>query len=152
MGYHVNIINASISIPAEIHDKICRHLLESDFMSPANMGGGLMGADGKGEKWFSWVDMSSLRDYLLDGDLVAVLEEFRFDVGVSSSGHILSLDFDGSMGDEQTLFQYIAECLDPEEIHRIDWRSEDGSHWRWIITEGDLRSIDGVLTFPGDFE
>ena len=147
MGYYVNITATDIKIPESLYPKICKHLLTSDFLSSANMGGGRSGPDGPEEKWFSWVDMIALKKHLKDDDLPAVLEEFGFDVMLKpDTGDIADLSYDNKTGDEQILFKYIAQALPGK--HTITWSGEEGALWQWQISDFQLRTVDGVVLFP----
>jgi hypothetical protein len=145
---NATVTSTHIDIPESLFPKICRHLLTSDFLTNAsNMSGGCHGAEGKKEAWFSWVDMTDLKKHLESNDLPAVLEDFGFEVSVQiSTGSIMDLMYDSKQGDEEILFEYIAEVLPGK--HTVTWSGEEGAMWQWQITNKELRSVDGIITFP----
>lgn len=143
----VNIIDTKIEIPRSLFPTICRHLRTSTFLDPRNMGGGRYGKDGREESWFSGVNMLELKKHLEADDLPAVLAEFGFEVSLQvSTGSIIDLMYDNKRGDEGILFDYIAEVL-PRK-HTVTWSDNDGDFYQWQISNKQLRSVDGVVTFP----
>lgn len=148
MGYYVNLLRTQIRIPESLFPVICKHLRESAFLDSRNMNGGCFGGPDDGAKWFSWCDMIALSEALRNNDLPKVFECFRFDVYFGDDKTINDLGFDCKIGDEETLFKYIADVL--PGVHRLDWQGEDGSIWRWKISDNKLTSIAGRTMFPGD--
>lgn len=151
MGYYVTLLDCSIDIPPDLHRSICDHLLTSGFLNPANMSGGRYSPDdGPQERWFSWVNMENLRTALLDGDLVSVFENFRFEVILKDgTNHIVDLHFvDSKCGDEEKLFTYLAPLLPGET--RLTWQGEGGEQWRYLLKDGAFRWLDGITIFPDD--
>lgn len=145
---YVTVTSTHIDIPERLFPKICQHLLTSDFLTKAsNMSGGCHDFKGKKEAWFSWVDMTDLKRHLKSNDLPAVLEEFGFEVSLQvSTGSIIDLMYGSKQGDEGILFDYIAEVLPGK--HTVTWSGEEGAMWQWQISNRQLRTVDGVVTFP----
>lgn len=151
MGYYVTLLHTDFHVPASLFPTICQHLLTSDFLSKANMGGGCYGGPDDGERWFSWCDMDALTKALHANDFIGVLECFRFDVICKDDRNdIIDLHFDCKCGDEEKLFRYLAPVL--PNTYRLTWQGEGGEQWRWIIKDGDLKWVDGITLFPGDDE
>lgn len=148
MGYYANITHCAIHIPASLFPTICNHILTSGFINTANMGGGCYGGPDDGKRWFSWCDMDELNKALAANDFIGVLECFRFETSINDNGALDDIWFDCKMGDEERLFDCIAAVI--PGTHRIDWRGEDGSQWRWLIRDNRLRTLYGTTTFPGD--
>ena len=144
---HVTVTSTHIDIPERRFPKICQHLLTSDFLDPRNLSGGCHCAEGKKEAWFAGVNMTDLKKHLESNDLPAVLEDFDFEVCLQvSTGSICDLMYDGKQGDEAILFDYIAEVLPGK--HTVTWSGEEGAMWQWQIANRELRSVDGITTFP----
>ncbi len=147
MGYYVTATSTDITIPESLFAKICKHLLESDFLDPRNMSGGGHDSDGRTVAWFSGVDTDVLKKHLKNDDLIAVLMEFGFDVTLHpKTGDICDLIYDNKTGDEDTLFNYIAQVL--PGTHTVTWSGEEGAIWQWQISDFKFRSVDGLVSFP----
>lgn len=143
MSYYTKIIDTDISIPVSLFKPICQNLLASDFLNPDTIAR-ISTTHGP---HYSWCEIPQLLGTLEDNDLPALFELFRFKVISHPRGNtIRALTFDDKLGDEETLFRYIAAAL--PGTHFIDWQDEESNYYRFLIHNHTFQVLDGTLTFP----
>ena len=147
MGYYVTLNSCNINIPASDFPRICQHLLTTGFLTnTAAMNGGSYTSEGKTDSWYSWVDMKALAKHLNANDLPAVLDDFGFEVSLSTDGAIIDLMYDNKTGNEEELFEAMAPVM--FGITELFWTGECSARWKWLIKNGKLRTVAGITTYP----
>jgi hypothetical protein len=139
MGYYVRIDECSVSIPKSEFAKACKHLEDGGFLSNTErMSGGTFGK-GEGERWYSWVQMDNLREFVSNGDLPAVFNEFGFMCFYDEDGGISDLFYDRKTGDEEVLLNELAPFF--REGNYIQWQGEDREVWRHEFRGGGIKHM-----------
>lgn len=94
---------------------------------------------------FSWVD----ENFFEINDLVEMLKEWRWSVGLGLDGSIGSIQFTGEkMGDDGIMFRAIAPFVGAGSY--IEMQGEDGARWRWTFDGKICKQVWGHLTWEDD--
>lgn len=133
MGFYITIENSTARIRAQNLDEAYR--LMCALNDPKNnhlKGGGSYSAGKQREYWYSWMPADYDKTCV---DARSILEELGFDCYIGESGDLYIESYDSKCGDEEIFFETIAHLVEGD----IDWRGEDGSHWRWNFSSGKLK-------------
>lgn len=84
---------------------------------------------------FTW---SSNDDVVRAKTLADAMDAFCWPVAQDADGNITSIRFEGEKaGDDMRFFEVLAEFVDDGSF--IEMYGEDGSRWRWIFSDGNVR-------------
>lgn len=148
MGYYIQTPWTHFAIRTADHSRFFD--LVSNLMSDENVEenghGGSYANGGKTQSWYSWVSTDAVRRAVLDRDIVAVFQEWGYELDFISEGDGVTtyrLDIrggDAKIGDEETFFAAIAPVVVDGSF--LDVVGEDGAEWRWMWENGKFYSQD----------
>jgi hypothetical protein len=145
MGYYVRLTKSDWIIPTEnldaAYEAMCALNERDDLKTGGSWEGGQQTA-----KWFAWMDANYPETCR---DTREILEQLGFEVSLVDEG--LSIDdYDSKTGAEDHFLRVIAP-LSREDSY-MNWKGEDGAHWRYEVIDGKLVEYEGRITygFPVD--
>lgn len=94
---------------------------------------------------YSWIRTDSVINALEKNDLVAALAEWRYEFYTDKgTGALVFSYFRGEKwGDDAQLWEALAPAIDTG-CH-IEYRGEDGHHWRYLFTDGKVKEQNGTI-------
>lgn len=136
MGTYVSIEDCKINIRRQNFKSACDHLLSTSFLEENENMSGFSSEKGKiTKRYYAWVDMTSLKNSLKQGDLAAVFKNFGFQVYIQD-GNIVELAYNQKTGDEEYLLYSLREYFDEGDY--IQWTGEDGDSWRILFDDASM--------------
>lgn len=137
MGYYVRTEESNILIPKSSFESACQHLMSIGFLTNTEKMTGRRVENQKViSQWYAWVEMNHLQSCIEKGDLPGVFICFGFSLELDENGDLVSLDYDDKSGDEEHLLQSL--CSYFQEGNYIEWRGEEGEHWRTTFSSGKM--------------
>lgn len=140
MGYNVSTDGGDACIKLEdlpkTYEILCAlNAPENDHLKR----GGSFSGGKYTSKWFSWMDA----DYPSKcKDTAAIFEMLGFETAMDEYGLTFE-GFDSESGQEDLFFEAIAAY-----VHGgMNWVGEDGNHWRWEFTDGQLIQKQGKVVY-----
>lgn len=136
MGYYVSGRGPAVIPAGEMAAALetARMVMLDDAFIRQHAGGGSFGAEGQRTWWYSWTDMTRLREA---ESIVDWLEEFGFEVELDEDGGIEYLDYpESKSGQEDLLLSVLAPHFAPGS--HIEWEGEDGDRWKTDLHADEL--------------
>jgi len=129
MGYYVTLHDADFTIPdtpAVLAALIA--LNERDDLKS----GGVVGGDGKEERWFAWMNESWTHHESVN----QIFQQLGFDTyhykdGDEEFSNVRLLTYDCKIGDEHLFLAAVAPFVRPGSF--VEWHGEDGAMWRHYV-------------------
>ena len=138
MGYCMNQQDMSFRIRKENHILALAAVQDLYYAKDKQSGG-----SSKGDRWFSWVNMTELKEA---NNLVDAIKAWRWQPQLDASGDIDAIYFEGEkLGDDAVLFNVLAPFVEAGSF--IELRGEDGRLWRWAFKGGTMQEKMGKVVF-----
>jgi hypothetical protein len=98
-------------------------------------------------KWFSWM----YPDYPDKYDTAKeILEELGFYVEEAKDGLVIEY-YESKMGQENLFLESVSDLIVSSTgngMPHIIWSGEDGGTWKEVYGEKEVKSFDGVISYP----
>lgn len=161
MGYCVEAtFSSDFRIPAENVEGAISALTDLMCRADSSGSGGRWSGGEAQERWFSWVETSSVLQCLERQDLAGALKEWRYDAVAKSKADLEVLSapentvfsdvliefFEGSKwGDDEELWCCLAPFV--SEGSTIEWVGEDHEMWKYVFTGGGLKKMQAQIVW-----
>jgi hypothetical protein len=137
MGYYVEIVNSTLTIPAAAKSAVLQTW--KDLNRPQNnyrKRGGSYSGGGKTAHWYSWMD----ENYDIHVQTVEdVLNMLGFSFAVLDNGDTLVTGYDSKTGQEDLFFEEVRPLVHGS----VQWLGEDGEKFYW-----EFESLPPCLPSP----
>ena len=149
MGYYVYLTGAYLAIPDT--PEVLNALRELDKRDDLKRGG-MSGADGTEEKWFSWMN----EPWAHHESIEPIFQQLGFDtyrcaIGSDEYKSVQLLSYDSKIGQEALFLAAVAPFVKAGSY--LEWRGEDGEAWRhYVGDDGKLYVQESEIMWTNEKE
>lgn len=149
MGYYVDktesriVFKKGLDLDGAVLNAVRGKMFEPEYFAKHASGGCFpKSGDLFKDQWYSWTDSKQCLDATT---LVEFMRQFIDEVECIDKDGALWFNFNSKMGDERLLFEALAPFLKAGSY--VDWRGEDGEHWRWEFRYGRMVEKAGRVVY-----
>lgn len=93
-------------------------------------------------KWFSWLEADFHKRHK---NFIDFMKNLQMEPYFDDEGNIVSFSYNDKTGGEDVLFSALAPFIRNNSF--IEWRGEDGMHWRWVFIDGKMHFAEPKISW-----
>jgi hypothetical protein len=145
MGYYVSVTGSHVVIrKANLHSAI--DCLRKMIDAAQDRGSGGTYVKGKlSKREYSWVSSERVLKMCEKNDLVGIMDEWGYEFTEGVDSYIMDYRSRDKLGDDDQLWLALSPAI--ENGCYMNWRGEEGEHWRYEFSDGSVQEMAGEIVW-----
>jgi hypothetical protein len=146
MGYYVTVEESKLEWKPDTNlNMVLRHIKQTMFNDnkfvEQHASGGSWSGGKKTSTHYAWINMDEAK---ATKTIYEMINQFVDDVD-NSEDPVFYISMDSKTGQESVLFEQLAPFIKAGSF--VDWRGEDGMHFRWMFDGETMKEVQGTITY-----